>query len=407
MSALPNHPADAGLRAVDAVLQRVANPDTSLRKSQEGARLLRMTTSAERVRDLIADSGVSQGEFAAEVGLDPSKMSKSLTGARRFSSLDLARIAERSGVTVDWLLSGEEPPLATAARAASGSSAQRAVEEAGRLLELRGSASRLGYPQPWRPVSVGSVGRRGAADQGKALAATALARLESLGLDPADLDLASVLEAGFGVDVCITSLGDGFDGLAASTGEAKLILVALTQVAFRQRFTIAHELGHLLAGDDQGVHLDPDVYSRPARRDQSEAAANAFAAALLMPETRLREAVRPGFDQAAFAGLALRLKVSPSALAIRLETLRLIDAMNRDAWKSLSAKQATQLAGAPEELAAATRYATAPRRPGLLDRDLFTAYLDERTTLRPYANLLGVDVAKLRDDLERSGEIGG
>jgi Zn-dependent peptidase ImmA (M78 family)/transcriptional regulator with XRE-family HTH domain len=366
-----------------------------------------MTTSAERVRDLIADSGVSQGEFAAEVGLDPSKMSKSLTGARRFSSLDLARIAERSGVTVDWLLSGEEPPLATAARAASGSSAQRAVEEAGRLLELRGSASRLGYPQPWRPVSVGSVGRRGAADQGEVLAATALARLESLGLDPADLDLASVLEAGFGVDVCITSLGDGFDGLAASTGEAKLILVALTQVAFRQRFTIAHELGHLLAGDDQGVHLDPDVYSRPARRDQSEAAANAFAAALLMPETRLREAVRPGFDQAAFAGLALRLKVSPSALAIRLETLRLIDAMTADAWKSLSAKQATQLAGAPEELAAATRYATAPRRPGLLDRDLFTAYLDERTTLRPYANLLGVDVAKLRNDLERSGEIGG
>jgi Zn-dependent peptidase ImmA (M78 family) len=331
-------------------------------------------------------------------------MSKSLTGARRFSSLDLARIAERSGVTVDWLLSGEEPPLATAARAASGSSAQRAVEEAGRLLELRGSASRLGYPQPWRPVSVGPVGRRGA---GEVLAAEALARLESLGLDPADLDLASVLEAGFGVDVCITSLGDGFDGLAASTGEAKLILVALTQVAFRQRFTIAHELGHLLAGDDQGVHLDPDIYSRPPRRDQSEAAANAFAAALLMPETRLREAVRPGFDQAAFAVLALRLKVSPSALAIRLETLRLIDAMTRDAWKSLSAKQATQVAGAPEELAAATRYATAPRRPGLLDRDLFTAYLDERTTLRPYANLLGVDVAKLRDDLERSGEIGG
>lgn len=388
-------------------MRRVPNPGMPLRKSQEGARLLRMTTSAERVRDLIADSGVSQGEFAAEVGLDPSKMSKSLTGARRFSSLDLARIAERSGVTVDWLLSGEEPPLATAARAASGSSAQRAVEEAGRLLELRGSASRLGYPQPWRPVSVGSVARRGAADQGKALAATALARLESLGLDPADLDLASVLEAGFGVDVCITSLGDGFDGLAASTGEAKLILVALTQVAFRQRFTIAHELGHLLAGDDQGVHLDPDIYSRPARRDQSEAAANAFAAALLMPETRLREAVRPGFDQAAFAGLALRLKVSPSALAIRLETLRLIDAMTADAWKSLSAKQATQLAGAPQELAAATRYATAPRRPGLLDRDLFTAYLDERTTLRPYANLLGVDVAKLRDDLERSGEIGG
>ncbi len=363
-----------------------------------------MTTPAERVRGLIARSGVSQGQFASDVGLDPSKMSKSLVGARRFSSLDLARIAERSRVTVDWLLSGAEVPLATAARAASGGSGRLAVEEAGRLLELRGSAARLGYSQPWRPVSPAPTTGRAA---GEALAAEALARLKSLGLDPADLDLASAIEAGFGVDVCITSLGDGFDGLAASTGEAKLILVALTQVAFRQRFTIAHELGHLLAGDDQGVHLDPDISSPSARRDPSEVRANAFAAALLMPEGRLREVVRPGFDQAAFAELALRLKVSPSALANRLETLRLIDAMTRDTWKSMSARRAARLVGAAEALAAATRYSTDPRRPGLLDRDLFTAYLEERTTLRPYANLLGVDVATLRGDLERSGEIGG
>ena len=111
-----------------------------------------MSTPADRIRDLIAESGMAQGDFAAAVGLDPSKMSKSLTGTRRFSSLDLARIAEHSKVTIDWLLTGEEPVLATAARAAVGSSAELALREAETLGELRETASRLGWPQPWRPV---------------------------------------------------------------------------------------------------------------------------------------------------------------------------------------------------------------------------------------------------------------
>lgn len=59
------------------------------------------------------------------------------------------------------------------------------------------------------------------------------------------------METAFGVDVAITSLGEGFDGLSVSTERARLILTALTTRAYRRRFTIAHELGHLLAGDDQ------------------------------------------------------------------------------------------------------------------------------------------------------------
>lgn len=376
-----------------------------LRKSKPAAIVDGMTPISERVRDLIADSGMSQGDFAADVGLDASKMSKSLTGARRFSSLDLARIAERCQVSVDWLLTGEETALSTAARAAAGSSSERAVAEASRLTDLRASAARLGYAQPWAPVPARPVHGR-AVDDGTALADEALARLESLRLDSVSLDLAAVVETGFGVDVCITSLGEGFDGLAVSTNDAKLILAALTPVAFRQRFTVAHELGHLLAGDDQGVHLDTDIYALRGRQDQSEMRANAFAAALLMPESRLRAAVGAGFDERAFAALSLRLMVSPSALAYRLESLRLIDAMARDSWRAMSAAQAARTAGDAESMAAAAAYATEPRRPGLLTRDLLTAYLDQRTTLRPYASLLGVDTATLRDELERSEAIG-
>lgn len=222
------------------------------------------------------------------------------------------------------------------------------------------------------------------------------------GLTPVALDLASVIEQGFGVDVCIASLGEGFDGLAVATQNARLILAAVTPVPYRQRFTMAHELGHLLSGDDQGVHQDQDVLT--ATGDDSERRSNAFAAAFLMPEPLLRERVQRGFDTVAFATLAIHLMVSPISLAIRLSDLHLIDAMACDAWKQLTATKAAQLAGGSVAVADAARVSTQPRHPGLLSRDLYTAYLAGRTTLRPYANLIGVDSDTLRDDLERSGE---
>lgn len=364
-----------------------------------------MSTPEDRVRQLISDSGQSQGEFAERVGLDPSKMSKSLGGARRFSSLDLARIAEAGLVSVDWLLTGEEPALATAARAAAGSSSETAVAEATRLVELRASAARLGYPQPWRPLGSWDGASHPVAE-GRAMAQEALTRMASMELSPAVADLADAVERVFGVDVCLTQLGERFDGLAASTEDAKVILAGLTPVALRQRFTIAHELGHLLSGDDQEIHADPDIYSPDSKQGESEVRANSFAAAFLMPEVDLRGAVHAEFDEVAFAKLAMSLKVTPTALAIRLESLRLIDGMKKERWRSMSAKQAARVAGAQDQLASVTAYATEPRGPGLLARDLFTAYLDEKTTLRPYAQLVGVDSNALRDELERPTEQG-
>jgi AcrR family transcriptional regulator len=59
----------------------------------------------DRVRRLVAHAR-TQGEFAARIGLDDSKLSRSLSGARRFTLPELARIAEIGGVSADWLLSG-------------------------------------------------------------------------------------------------------------------------------------------------------------------------------------------------------------------------------------------------------------------------------------------------------------
>jgi transcriptional regulator with XRE-family HTH domain len=53
-----------------------------------------MTDIASRVRQVLEGSGLTQREFGVSIGLDDSKLSKSLSGARRFSSLDLARISD-------------------------------------------------------------------------------------------------------------------------------------------------------------------------------------------------------------------------------------------------------------------------------------------------------------------------
>jgi Zn-dependent peptidase ImmA (M78 family)/transcriptional regulator with XRE-family HTH domain len=353
----------------------------------------------DRVLSLIETSGLSRRAFAQEIGLDDSKLSKSLSGARRFSSLDLARIADRWNVTVDWLISGQEQTLAVAARTTSGD-ARTALEAAKRYSTMRGDLASLGWPQPWRPVSSNSVSGT-YAQQGRALARLALAQVTEASRSVGDADLPGMTEDVFGADVAVVALNAGFDGLAASSDDANLIVLGTSQVPARQRFTLAHELGHLLAGDDQGVHLDRDIYDRAQAKDPSEMRANSFASAFLMPEDVLRRAVGPdGLTEPGFAALACDLKVTPSALAFRLRDLRLIDSGRCDRYKALSAAKAATIAGRGQELAQRVALANTPRPPGLLVRDAYAAYETGATTLRPYANLLGVDVDELRQNLE-------
>lgn len=408
----------------------VSNSHTTevLRYSQHDRSVVDMTSPVERVREVIAASGLSQGAFAEAVGLDASKLSKSLSGVRGFSSLDYARIAEFCDVTVDWLLTGQETQFEVAARAAAGRAPADALAEAERIMELRWIAGKLDRPQPLdsfvlREREARRLGRLdaanvtrttrdlqrarwGAVNEGAALAARATAHITARGRSAADQDLAGLIEEAFGIDVVITPLGDGFDGLSATTDGVAVIFAAPTAIWARQRFTIAHELGHILADDRQDLHLDPVIDDAAIGADPTEARANAFAAAFLMPEAQLRARVRRGFGKVDFAALAIELGVSPRALGIRLEQFRMIDKMARDEWGSMSMKDAARIADKSAEVAARGAASAAPRSPGLLGRDLLSAYMDGRTTLLPYAGLLGVDADELYDSFESSSDEG-
>lgn len=357
-----------------------------------------MKTVGDRVRELITSSGHTQREFAESIGLDNSKLSKSLGGSRRFSSIDLARIAEFTENSVDWLLTGVEPALATAARVSGDTKSAIAIAEARRLSDLREDLAFLGFTRTWSGLAA-HIGDGLDTVQGARLAAAALDRFAASSVSLTDLPLA--IESVFGADVAVLDLGPSFDGLSVSTAVTKLILVARAVPPWRQRFTLAHELGHLLAGDDQALHVDENILDRDQQRLPTERRSNAFAAAFLMPEDRLRSSVGPaGLSSEGFAHLVCDLRVSPSALAFRLLSFRLVDAMTCDRLKAMSAQQAAQLAGQTAQLAADVEAAHRHRVPALLAADAYAAYTSGQATLRPYAQLLGANLDELRASLE-------
>ncbi len=105
----------------------------------------------------------------------------------------------------------------------------------------------------------------------------------------------------------------------------------------RQRFTIAHEIGHLLLHSDDEVHIDEkrplgqrDELSSQAV-DPREIEANQFAAELLMPESFVRECLVNLVDEEpevsiedAIEKLARVFRVSQLAMTHRLTNLRIV-----------------------------------------------------------------------------------
>ncbi|MGV9854927.1 helix-turn-helix domain-containing protein [Streptomyces sp. NPDC003442] len=372
-------------------------------------------TVTDRVRKVIGAADLQQAAFAECVGLTPDKLSKSLSGRRRFTSLDLARIAELGRTTVDWLLTGREPQRPAFAARASGpfsdsdSDSGLALKElvhrfttAYDVLDLMGRSRSL----PALPRPKADLERY--VDQGEALALDALTALSARGVASVAAcetsDLAHALEEHFGIDVAQTDLPHGLDGAAWQTDHFRLVLLARTGVWTRQRFTLAHELGHILARDAQEMRTE--THLAPGRqKDHTEIRANVFAANFLMPQAEIHaevdaESVESGLSDDAFRALVVRFKVSPSALAARLHQLGLVTPDARNRLRGVTTEMChllTQRADLHEKRVAAAQARRLPLAPA---RGLYEGYLAGDTTLRPLAAYFGMDPDELRDALE-------
>jgi Zn-dependent peptidase ImmA (M78 family) len=123
---------------------------------------------------------------------------------------------------------------------------------------------------------------------------------------------------------------DDISGFYMNRRGAQLIAVNSTHPRVRQRFTMAHELGHAVLHRGEGLHMDQAFKLRlksslygPVHPDEVDA--NRFAAALLMPEDDIVELVeRSGFDvhqDWLVRKWALHFGVSQQALMYRLMDL--------------------------------------------------------------------------------------
>ena len=357
-----------------------------------------MEILADRVRAAMEAAGMSQRALGQAIGFDPPTMSKALSGKRGFKPLELALISETLGISVQQLLADDGTTAREAVLARvqpEGSPAtEQALARVRQMLELDGLLSEQGFEalpavRPPRP-STGPPYQ-----QGELLAQ----RLRSQsGLGDADLptdlgQLAADVEDRFNVDVAIEPLERGLDGLAIWRRHYSLIMVSSSIAAHRQRYTMAHELGHLMAGD-QGDIVDENInYSRTP----AETRANAFAAAFLMPAGALRTTAGENSTptEELVADLLARYRVSLDALAFRLHNLGIIDAAGRDAVRRMSSTRIALRQGRASDLQARHDQ----RWPDGLLRRAVEAYAKGRISIRPIAQLINVDPDALLEEL--------
>jgi Zn-dependent peptidase ImmA (M78 family) len=137
-----------------------------------------------------------------------------------------------------------------------------------------------------------------------------------------------------GVALVVEALDRNVSGLLFRKGREQAIGVNSAHPMVRQRFTIAHELGHMrlhpgkeLILDHVRVNLRDDRSSLGTDREEREA--NAFAAELLMPHVEVLKEVRRSLDRGGttdnrfIADLAILFDVSEQAMEYRLVNLGL------------------------------------------------------------------------------------
>ncbi|NYH78303.1 AcrR family transcriptional regulator [Actinopolyspora biskrensis] len=116
----------------------------------------------DRVRAVLRESPLSQRAFAEQIGLDATKLSKSLSGTRRFTPSELTRIAETGNVTVNWLINGSDEIETVAAapkRSARVESGAGISGEAGRYQQILDAAWQLIAERGYHSVRVSDVAR--------------------------------------------------------------------------------------------------------------------------------------------------------------------------------------------------------------------------------------------------------
>jgi Zn-dependent peptidase ImmA (M78 family) len=158
--------------------------------------------------------------------------------------------------------------------------------------------------------------------------------LRELNLFNAPVDVQAVAER-LDANVIFDDLEDDVSGFLLREKGVSTIAVNRKHHPNRQRFTLAHECGHLFLHASKGdrLWLDKTLFFRDGSSstgDQlAEIEANQFAAGLLMPEALISEGLGGHrlITDGDIVRLALRFEVSERAMTVRLISLELIESV--------------------------------------------------------------------------------
>lgn len=281
------------------------------------------------IRDAREAQGMTQQDLATRAGFNSLQTVSDIERGRRdVKAWEAVRIAQVLRTSVDVLLGLADAPRARVLwrRGSPGASGERES----RLLER---ARRYGLLEAWcglppaEPLPDYAFEPVGASFADVARLASWTGQALDLGSRPASA-LANVLQERYRVKVFAEPLGDGESAASVRDGFGAAVLVNASEAPWRQNFSLAHELFHLVTWTSvaQEMAKDPEG-GEPYWLESLEKFANSFAANLLLPgeevlaqfDGRVQDGRIPWVD---LIEIAREFDVSTAALLWRLVNLR-------------------------------------------------------------------------------------
>lgn len=158
---------------------------------------------------------------------------------------------------------------------------------------------------------------------------TSLELLDECGIHKLPVDLHAIMEHQ-NILYQEEALDDELSGFCAKKGKNGSITVNSTHHSNRQRFTIAHEIGHLVlhCSGNESLFIDKQVFNRDHKSGLGESVqeveANRFASCLLMPEPFIIKSllnIKGILKEEHIHMLASEYEVSAMAMCYRLNKL--------------------------------------------------------------------------------------
>lgn len=327
----------------------------------------------ERIRHERERAGLTQRDLAARAQLSQPTLNRIESGRRTKVTLaELDQLAVALDIPVRLLTCGnpvrDRVLIAARTNEVVAEDREKALRRTLEVLELDARLDKLGptatqrqKPEGFLPVPDRQLSQE---NQARTLAQSVRDTLHRDSAPIADMD--ALIEQLTGVDTAVLELPETTEGFTVTDPARKTTLVAVRacEVPERQRFSFAHELGHLLWNDGAQVHeIDSGTTAGEQRCD-------AFARHLLAPEHGINtwlnaERLKDRIDERTVALLARHFRVSFSVILTQLELMSLITEKEKKELRDPTGVQLAQRYGwsaayKKEQEAAAT--VRAPRR---------------------------------------------